>query len=131
MKNCKIWAFGGMKKAMDVFINTLTGKIYCQIDVGENSGLEEMPKDTRVLKPTNINDKNGNEIYEEDIIFIKDKDEDTFWWGVVRDIAVNGGWAVVDKDEIVEIWDDKTIFEIEIIGNTFENKELLKEYNLE
>jgi len=78
----------------------------------------------RLLQYTGLKDKNGKEIYEEDIIKWKHPMEDI---GVVKFGCVNPNMSVfyLDVKRLGGcIFQDDDIYEV--IGNIFENPELLK-----
>lgn len=75
-----------------------------------------------------IKDKNGVKIYEGDIVIWKFKDQDS--------CAINEGisevqfrdfsaaFQLVNEDSIESFWDDKDLWDLEIIGNIFENPKI-------
>ena len=91
-----------------------------------------------LMQYTGLKDKNGVEIYEGDII-VTDKGKtgithETYWeifWGTDRDDSQMTGWLVrlLGVDELTRktIYTfDKSICGGEVIGNIYENPELLK-----
>lgn len=74
------------------------------------------------LEFTGLKDKNGKEVYEEDIInHLKYGGKFKILWN--KDAA---GWAMESLDGVRHMF-LSALCEIEVIGNVFENKELLNE----
>lgn len=70
---------------------------------------------------TGLKTKDGKEIWEGDIVSII-TDSAAFLYKIVFS---DGCFCVADKDN--DVWDDMIGKEIEVIGNTVENKDLLKD----
>lgn len=80
---------------------------------------------------TGLKDKNGKEIFEGDILSILWIEEDQYevgdvqWWDAgfrfVTDCEAH------DPFHISDLWVDDKVLQIEIIGNIYENPELLEE----
>jgi len=95
--------------------------------------IKEWTSDIIPLEFTGFDDKNGNKIFEGDIISDwVDTDEGLIkshkqvFWNNKR-----GGWYVddsyvQDKTEGIELWFELYDFDYEISGNIYENTELLK-----
>ena len=98
-----------------------------------------------LLEWTGLMDKNEKEIYFDDIVRFSFHDIDeslhnyegtavitetmSFGAGIMYDEEEGGGDKVIAVKEgglIEEIWDDESLWTFEIIGNRYENPELLK-----
>ena len=99
-----------------------------EILYGEHVDLNEqicglLDNNYKVMQYTGLEDKNGVEIYEGDILL-----SDT---GEIYSVEFfNGGFNAVHKDrklsDIYPIWEYMDIFLCESVGNIYENRELLK-----
>lgn len=81
----------------------------------------------KILKSTGLKDKKGVEIFEGDVVKTEDKEQNREWIDVVD-------WS--DMEEYVDSAKFELRFregwyldELEVIGNIYENPELLKEVN--
>ena len=110
------------KKLLDYgyFLNPI-GNVCYQLD---ESIIEEVDEYI-LMQYTSLKDKNGVEIYEGDII----KD----WEGIdIYEIVWNKQWACFELNRLTHKNDtgmdamDEAPFHFEVIGNIYENKELLK-----
>lgn len=85
----------------------------------------EVDPDT-MCKPTGLTDKNGNLIWENDVVFVADDEGrsgqvDT---GVGEIDFLEGLWYIGGRVQN-SLYDINRCFQIEIIGNIFDNPELL------
>ena len=92
---------------------------------------DEVPaSDFILMQSTGLKDKNGNEIFESDIV--KFHDEYQSYTGVVTYMDTYASFVVMDKDgheytfEYIEAW-YCLLSELEVIGNIYNNPELLGE----
>lgn len=102
-------------------------------------------KDARLMKYTGLEDKNGKEMFFDDIVKFRfyDVDERLDTWigtAVIVKTMNNGAGlmfdhlkdnpvvvrAVLEGGQIEDYWPDNELWDIEVIGNIYENPELLK-----
>ena len=84
---------------------------------GETS--KNLPVWLTLMQYTGLKDKNGKEIYEGDIVKIKNEEiiTDIFW--------CEDCWTVFVDDECESLWVNQREGDCEVIGNIYENAELL------
>lgn len=106
------------KPGCDLLIR-IDGKKYVQIDIEENTGLDLADPEMIWLQYTGLKDKNGREIFEGDLLSNGDYvmkvewNQDAWTLNGLENIVSNG---VVDHSKFLEV-----------IGNIYENPELIKE----
>ncbi|WP_367766484.1 YopX family protein [Lacticaseibacillus paracasei] len=103
----------------------IDGRIWVTADDGKN-GIELIDEEAHLMQYTGLNDKNGREIYEGDIIVTHPKSKyeapnsGVVQYGGSRPMF---GYKTEDGEEY-EIWSSNAYRTYEVIGNIFENPEL-------
>jgi hypothetical protein len=111
------------KKMMKVSSLSLENK---EIAVRENGTYHFFRmKNLELMQYTGLNDKNDKEIYEGDILFFRD--ENTKYVVVWQDAAFIIKSIEIRKYSEEMCWLDDTEICCEIVGNIYENKNLLEE----
>ena len=103
-----------------------TGKYFIRPICGSALSSEEVDKNT-ICQCTGLKDKNGNLVWENDVV--KDK-HGNFYKAFWRNNYYQFSWICVKSDVFSigakwDLWSFKS-FCIEVIGNIFDNKELLE-----
>lgn len=77
---------------------------------------------------TGICDKNGKRIWENDIVFVTDENDCSgqISTGIGDVIFIEGMWYIDGRPQ-EGLYDINKVFQIEVIGNAFDNQELLQE----
>jgi len=96
-----------------------------------------------LMQFTGLLDKNGKEIYFDDVVrfsYFAMNEDFSYGGTAVISRTMNGGagiladfddkeedkyWAVTEGGVIEDIWEDPKVWEMEIIGNVYENPELI------
>ena len=121
----RVWdkKFNMMLGFKSVDINFNEGKIEVTTDTlrYEEIYVDEI-KDFVLMQYTNLKDKNGKEIYEDDILKVKLDDGDANLY--VK--YANGEYRVVNEGK----WEDSLYAymyfgDVEVVGNIYENKDLI------
>lgn len=77
---------------------------------------------------TGLYDKNGKRIWENDIVFVTDENDCSgqISTGIGNVIFIEGMWYIDGRPQ-EGLYDINKVFQIEVIGNAFDNQELLQE----
>lgn len=106
-----------------------------------------MPRDTvhfdiipeTLCQYTGLQDKNGKRIWENDIVLLREEIQDYEWKAAVKFGNPNGeynwGWQLVPVGECemnkdILLWIDMDIANCEVIGNIFDNPELIRQTDI-
>ena len=119
----------------DFFVSE-DGKIYKKTkDTSYGFAISRETSDKIILmQSTGLRDKNGKEIFESDIVrttrFLGRADETGGFYEYEKDYAgvvkmLEGAWVIDTGSDAVFLWSD--IDENLVVGNIYENKELLEE----
>lgn len=81
-----------------------------------------------VCQFTGLCDKNGKRIWENDIVFVTDENDCSgqISTGIGDVIFIEGMWYIDGRPQ-EGLYDINKVFQIEVIGNAFDNQELLQE----
>lgn len=81
-----------------------------------------------ICQYTELTDKNGNKIWENDVVFVTDDDGNSGQvdTGVGEIDFLEGLWYISGRVQN-SLYDINKCFQIEVIGNIFDNPELVKE----
>lgn len=108
----------GMQTDVGDWYITFDGKVYQRYgDVGDDFELQNV----ELMQFSGLLDKNGKEIYEGDIVKSFDENLTVFFNSTMGcwDLQYHGG-------DSIEMVDENGEYDLEVIGNIYENPELLK-----
>lgn len=95
---------------------------FCNGEIDARSFEETEIEEVVLMVTTGINDKNGKEIFEFDVVSIPQYFWDCKpWTGVVK--RMEGAWVVDTGKATMKLW--SVIEKVEILGNMFENPDLV------
>ena len=123
------WVTGYYVKGLDMYdkeVHLIFEPATIFYSNGETDGWNEIGPST-ICQCTGLKDKNGNLIWENDIVFVTDDDGcsgqiDT---GVGEIDFLDGLWHISGNVQNA-LYDIDKCFQLEVIGNIFDNKELLE-----
>lgn len=130
------WVEGYYRADPDLDMHYICGWNYYPSE----NGLEREPFEYEINPETlcqyiGLKDKNGKKIWENDIVLLREEIQDYEWKAMVKfgnqNWEYNWGWKLVpigecdmDKDILLQI--DMEIATCEVVGNIFDNPELLE-----
>lgn len=130
MREIKFRAWDGEKMSSSFYLNGIAYAydneylIYPEEFGGVNPfGYGNGDKKIEIMQYTGLKDKNGKEIYEGDIVEMKDGTRNPYQ--IVWSFELQG-WGLDGNPSGLQAWLSEYTKDIEIIGNIYESPELLK-----
>ena len=116
-------------RAWDKETKTMNGM--AEIYRNRNQEIELHPRDENIIlmQSTGLKDKNGREIFEGDILACKTDDEVinlNIFWDEEHALFMFESKKYNEQEPLAELVEDNT-YPFEIIGNIYENRELLED----
>ena len=133
MREIKYRAWDKKEKKMGFDINVLSSSkafMGWQGDNGQGAYVNPKDKNFELMQYTGLKDKNGKEIYEGDIFRLnKEIYKVNFRSGCFMADNIKNGNQFTHSKEDVKVWHTlmESQMKIEVIGNIYENKEVLNE----
>jgi hypothetical protein len=82
--------------------------------------------DCILMQYTGLKDKNGVEIYEGDVLKVSLEDAGVQYLNTLGEAIIRQGFVILEVDDIFFFYTTPCGDDFEVIGNVFENPELLK-----
>lgn len=123
MREIKFRAFVDNKMykvvGLDLWSDSVSEHTFTIWDDDLDDSIELDATEFELMQYTGLKDKNGKEIYEGDILITKDIEG-----GKYKTFVTHENGMFLSGEE--SLYDDVFLFEAEVVGNIYENPELLK-----
>ncbi|HEM3529038.1 TPA: hypothetical protein U1B39_001438 [Streptococcus suis] len=101
--------------------------LYVTLDEGNKAG--RRVRGAKLMQSTGLFDKNGKEIFEGDVIRVNYTDDDSPWTDAIIWSPKDCAWYLKSNKELLGFAMDEPDIIVEVIGNIYENPELVGALN--
>ncbi|HEM3554427.1 hypothetical protein HO976_02255 [Streptococcus suis] len=99
--------------------------LYVTLDEGNKAG--RRVRGAKLMQSTGLFDVNGKEIFEGDVIRVNYTDDDSPWTDAIIWSPKDCAWYLKSNKELLGFAMDEPDIIVEVIGNIYENPELVEE----